>query len=306
MAEPENGRAREQPSPRIAEPEKLGLGACLISIYIPLTFTAISSCLGIDTTYNLGNFFVTSSTFHNTALQDRGTKKAPIFLGPIMIHYRCDTSSYRQLLGFIKQALWKSIQLTIGSDGDQSIQNAVKQTFPNTIHLHCTRHVKKNIERYLLKTQLVLQDRQKLLDLVFDSPESLIQAETEHQYDERLNNLRDVCSRIRESPSNQDQSSMANFYTWFLRYHNDNFRNHLIAEVRIRASYVDCHGAAKLFYNNDVESMNHVLKNAKNWELLSLSEITDTLHKQIISQRSETSRALYDVSEMELVHTYNR
>ena len=147
-----------------------------------------------------------------------------------MIHYRCDTSSYRQLLGFIKQELRESIQLTIGSDGDQSIQSAVKQTFPKTIHLHCTRHVKKNIERHLLKTQLVLQDRQKLLDLVFDSPESLIQAETEHQYDERLNNLRDVCSRIRESSLNQDQSSMANFYTWFLRYQNDNFRNHLIKQ----------------------------------------------------------------------------
>ena len=186
------------------------------------------------------------------------------------------------------------------------IQSAVKQTFPNTIHLHCTRHVKKNIERHLLKTQLVLQDRQKLLDLVFDSPESLIQAETEHQYDERLNYLRDVCSRIRESSLNQDQSIMANFYTWFLRYQNDNFRNHLIAEVRIRASHIDCHGAAKLLYNNDVENMNHALNNAANWELLSLSEIIDTLHKQIVSQRSESIRALYDVGEFELVYPYNR
>ena len=223
-----------------------------------------------------------------------------------MLRYRCDTSSYRQLLGFIKQELGKSIQLTIGSDGDQSIQSAVKQTFSNTIHLHCTRHVKKNIERHLLKTQLVLEDRQKLLDLAFDSPESLIQAETERQYNERLNNLRDVCSRIRELSPNQDQSSMANFYTWFLRHQNDNFRNHLIGEVRIRASYVDCHDAAELFYYNDVESMNHVLKNATNSKLLSLLEIIDTLHTQIISQRSESIRALYDVGEFELVHPYNR
>ena len=223
-----------------------------------------------------------------------------------MIHYRCDTSSYRQLLGFRKQELGESIQLTIGSDGDQSIQSAMKQTFPNTIHLHCTRHVKNNIERHLLKTQLVLQDRQKLLNLVFDSPESLIQAEIEHQCREHLHNLRDVCSRIRESSPNQDQSSMANFYIWFLRYQNDNFSNHLIEEVRIRASHVDCHSAAKLFYNNDVESMNHVLKNATNWELPSLSETIDTLHKQIVSQRSESIRALCDVGEFEPVYPYNR
>ena len=129
-------------------------------MYLPLTFTAISSCLGIDTTHNLGNLLATPSTFCNTALQDRRAKKARIFLGPIMIHYRCDTSSYRQLLGFRNQELGNYIKLTVGSDGDQSIPSAVKQTFPNTIHLHCTRHAKKNIERHLLKTQLLLQDRQ--------------------------------------------------------------------------------------------------------------------------------------------------
>ena len=58
---------------------------------------------------------------------------------------------------------------------------------------------------------------------MFDSPESLIRVETEYQYDERLNNLHDVQSRIRESSLNQDQSTMANFYTWFLRYQNENF-----------------------------------------------------------------------------------
>ena len=97
---------------------------------------------------------------------------------------------------------------------------------------------------------------------MFNSPESLIQTDTEHQYDERLNNLCDVCSRIRASSPNQSQSTMVNLYTWFLRYQNDNFRNHLIAEIRIRASYVDYHGAAKFFYKNYVENMNHVLKNA--------------------------------------------
>ena len=130
-----------------------------------------------------------------------------------MIHYHCDTSSYRQFLGFIKRELGESTQLTIRIDGGQSIQSAVKQTFPNTIHLHCTRYAKKNIERYLLKTQLVLRDRQKLLDLVFDSSESLIQTEIEHKYDERLYNLCDAYSRTREAYPNQDQSTMANFCT---------------------------------------------------------------------------------------------
>ena len=141
---------------------------------------------------------------------------------------------------------------------------------------------------------------------MFNSPESLIQTDTELQYDERLNNSRDVYSRIRALSPNQGQSTMANFYTWFLRYQNDNFRNHLIAEVRIRASYVDYHGAAIFFYRNDVESMNHVLKNATSWELLSVSEVINILHKLVISQKSESIRELYDAGEFELVHPYNR
>ena len=254
-----------------------------VCINLPLTFSVISSYLGIDATYNFGNLFVAQSTFRNMALKVRQTKRVPIFLGSIMIHYRFDTSSYRQLLGFIKQELGESMQLTIGNDENQSIQSAVKQTFSNTIYLHCIRHAKNTIERHLLKTQLVLQDRQKL-DLVFDSPESVIQAETEHQYNERLNNLRNVYSRIRESFPNQDQPTMANLYTWFSRYQNDNFRNHLLAEVRIRASYVDYHNKAKFLYETDVESTNHVINNATNWKLLSLSEIIDILHKLVISQ----------------------
>ena len=125
---------------------------------------------------------------------------------------------------------------------------------------------------------------------MFDSLESLIQTETERQYDERLNNLRDVRNRIRESSRNRDQSTMANFYAWFLRYQNGNFRNHLMAEVRILTSYVDYYDAAKLFLNNDVESMSHVLKNATNWELLSLPEIIDIFRKLVISQRSESGK----------------
>ena len=42
------------------------------------------------TTFNLGRFFVTPIAFRNTVAQYRKTKKAPICIGPTMIHYRVD------------------------------------------------------------------------------------------------------------------------------------------------------------------------------------------------------------------------
>lgn len=263
------------------------------------------SLIGIDTTYNIGNFFVTPTSFRNIALQDRRTKKSPIFLGSVMIHYRCDGGAYSELLTLIKKELGDSVQITIGSDGDKGFVTAVKDVYPNAIHLYCTRHVKKNIERHLLKTAISVDHRRRILDSIFDSPDSLIQAETEQEYDERLNQLRDICSTI-DTPSNTDGSNTSNFYTWFLRYQNEAFQNHLIAAVRLRACHVDHNGSAKLFYNNDAESLNHVLKNVTDWQALSLSELIDILHRKISSQRSESIRALYDCGEFELVHPYTR
>jgi hypothetical protein len=91
-----------------------------------------------------------------------------------------------------------------------------------------------------------------------------------------------------------------------MRYQDEVFRNPLVADVRIRAAYVDYHGSSRLFYNNDVESTNHVLKNAINREVRSLSDVIDLLPKQIISQRSKSGRALYDSGELEIVHPYIR
>ncbi|CAF4417129.1 unnamed protein product, partial [Rotaria magnacalcarata] len=61
------------------------------------------SVLCIDTTFNLGRFFVASIVFRNTTVRYRKTKKAPIFIGPTMIHYRDDAQSYQELLDYVRR-----------------------------------------------------------------------------------------------------------------------------------------------------------------------------------------------------------
>ena len=43
--------------------------------------------------------------------------------------------------------------------------------------------------------------------------------------------------------------------------------------MRIQAGYLNHHGSPQLFYKNDIESINHVLKHDANWEVQSLSRI---------------------------------
>jgi len=45
------------------------------------------SILGVDPTFNLGDFSVTSTVFKNIIVEDTKTHKAPIVLGPLLVHY---------------------------------------------------------------------------------------------------------------------------------------------------------------------------------------------------------------------------
>ncbi|CAF4731833.1 unnamed protein product, partial [Rotaria sp. Silwood2] len=263
------------------------------------------SVLCIDTTFNLGRFFVTPIAFRNTAVQYRKTKKAPIFIGPTMIHYRDDAQSYQELLDYVRRELGDCSTLVIGSDGAKAIKKAVDNVFPDSTHLYCTRHVRQNIERQLMKCRTTLDERRGLLELIFDSSESLIQSETEEEFQDRLNQLSEYWRTIQRRDQTRFNGG-ADFYQWFNQYQTNIFRNHLIAAIRIPINFLDRNGSARLFYNNDIESMNHSFKNQTNWELRSLSEIIDILGQLITSQKNESIRALYDSGELELVPPYSR
>ncbi|CAF3980247.1 unnamed protein product [Rotaria sp. Silwood1] len=263
------------------------------------------SVLCIDTTFNLGRFFVTPIAFRNTAVQYRKTKKAPIFIGPIMIHYRDDAQSYQEVLEYVRRELNDCSTLVIGSDGAKAIQKAVGSVFPDSTHLYCTRHMRQNIERQLIKSRTTLDERQGILELIFDSSESLIQSEIEEEFQDRLNELCEYWRTIQRRDETRVNGA-TDFFQWFNQYQANVFRNHLIAAIRIPINFLDRHGASRLFYNNDIESMNHAFKIQTNWELRSLSEVIDILGNLIATQKNESIRALHDSGDLEILPPYSR
>lgn len=150
-----------------------------------------------------------------------------------------------------------------------------------------------------------LEERRGLLELIFDSSESLIQSETEEEFQDRLNDLREYWRNIQRRDETR-AGGAADFYQWFAQYQTDKFRNHLIAAIRIPINFLDKNGSPRLFYNNDIESLNHAFKNQTNWERRSLSEVIDILGNLITAQKNESIRALYDSGELELIPPYSR
>ena len=70
----------------------------------------------------------------------------------------------------------ESVPKAFGSDGAKSIVNAISFVFPSSVQLVCTRHVRKNIERHLIKWRATIDQRRRLLQFIFDSPKALVQS----------------------------------------------------------------------------------------------------------------------------------
>ena len=136
-----------------------------MSSFAKVSRTIFICTTGIDTTFNLGHFFVTPTTFRNTALRSRRTQKTPVFCGPTMIHYRNDSNSYVELLDYLHREL-RTSGLVIGSDDVLAIESAVESVFPDSVHL-CVRHVRNNIERYLMKIQISKEERRIMLEYLY-------------------------------------------------------------------------------------------------------------------------------------------
>lgn len=60
-----------------------------------IRFCAIGdSVVNIDTTFELGDYYVTPITFRNLSVINPATNQHPLYLGPVMMHTKKDYSSY--------------------------------------------------------------------------------------------------------------------------------------------------------------------------------------------------------------------
>ena len=109
--------------------------------------TDLDQCivLGVDPTFNLGEFSITVTTYRHLELIDRQTKKSPILVEPILVHQKKTLESYHFLasgiVGIYPQLSTCSL-VAYGTDGEKAIGDAFKIQFPGAKHLLCSIHVR--------------------------------------------------------------------------------------------------------------------------------------------------------------------
>ena len=101
--------------------------------------------LTVDPTFSLDEFDVTP--YRHLLLETRRNGNFPAFLGPVLIHYKKNFSTYvffaLTLIGLSRQL--QGVE-AFGTDGEQALIDAFCHEFAFSHHLTCFIHVKCNIK----------------------------------------------------------------------------------------------------------------------------------------------------------------
>ena len=109
-----------------------------------------SSVFGIDPTFNLGDFYVTVTTYKNVMLKSRRTGRHPVFIGPMFVHQR---RTYETYFHFASEILKHQKALAslnaIGTDSEEQLSNAFGTVFSGAVKLLCVVHKCDNVRAKL-------------------------------------------------------------------------------------------------------------------------------------------------------------
>ena len=251
------------------------------------------SVLTVDTTYKLGEFYVTPMTYHHLMVEDIKTKRHPVLLGPLLVHQKVDFPSFNYfastLIGLRREL--KHV-LAFGSDGDKALVEALSHNFPFALQLRCSLHFKKNVEHKLKEMGIPTQVMQEFLSDIFGKrvsntyQEGLVDSCSVQQFDERLDNLKPLWD-AREKPF--APPSGPRFYGYFIQYQADVVRYHMRRDLRESEGLGS--PPAK-FTTNASESLNAAIKRKVNFKESDWPEFISQMKQFAESQRDEVIRSL--------------
>ncbi len=209
------------------------------------TRTTQHCVLTIDPTFSLGDFDVTVMTYRNLLVKSERTGQPPIFIGPIMIHYRKSFGTY---LFFASSIVGECSDLqslqAFGTDGEKALYDAMQHTFPNAAHLLCSRHCRGNIIENLSKLHLPQGLLQQVIDDLFGRRSSGV-------YVEGLVDAKDEATflstlAVLESKWKGLDNSLSHFTQWFRTYKQQLFVQSMLRRVREKAGLGSCRRSLRL------------------------------------------------------------
>ncbi len=217
------------------------------------------SILGVDPTFNVGEFDVTVTTYCHLLLQHHKDPegKPPVMFGPMFVHIRKDFSTYHFFASsLVGQRPQLSSLKAFGTDGELALENALAATFPCAHHVRCFLHFRGNIERKLYELTIPRAVASEIVKDVMGCPtqlqRGLVDADSADKLDKMLTGFKARWNEL-EKPYNSPQI----FDGWFVKHCRDNVAKYMLPSVRENAGLGS---PPSPYYTNEVESKNEVLK----------------------------------------------
>ena len=108
-----------------------------------------ASILCVDLTFNLGDFYVTTTSYKNSMLLNKQGKH-PIHIRPMQLQHRKLKQSYQYFGSALKRFNPKISELKLyGTHNEKNLTDAFAVEFPIATNLQCFRHLEKCLERRL-------------------------------------------------------------------------------------------------------------------------------------------------------------
>ena len=226
------------------------------------------SIMGIDPTFNLGDFNVTPIVYQHLMVRSRQSKSYPWMLGPLFIHYRKEFRNYNFFLSSLvglRRGL-AAIQAA-GTDGEKSIIEVLKHQFKDAIFLRCFCHLQQNIERHCKDLSMPPAVIRNYCKEVFGWTgadgtycEGLVDSRGEEDFHKNLEALQGTWDERERGVLGTDRKPT--FYDWFRQEKAYDFCTGSLADQR-EAAGLGLPPAP--FYTNASKSMNSALKEKMNY-----------------------------------------
>ena len=177
------------------------------------------SILTVDPTFSLGDFDVTPTTYRHLLLCSKRTCKPPVMLGPTMIHYRKNFSTYKFLASCMVAQNRNLVRLrAFGTDGEKPLIDAFLHEFKFAVHLTCFNHVRRNIKDKLRDVKIPDDVQTEILNDIFGRKvgstqlTGLVDSVSRYSFEEKLGTL---ISKWKLKDMDGDDGPVSLFCSWF-------------------------------------------------------------------------------------------
>ena len=255
--------------------------------------------LGIDPTYNIGEFYVTVTTYRHLMFKTMEGVN-PVLLGPCLIHSSKEFSSYYKLPESLIKANpnCKKI-LVFGTDSEKNVYQVFKDLIPNSYHLLCDIHGKKNISKKLSDLGVSKINKRKIMKDIFgsqlgDLPEKgLVDSDVLDDFERDSEKLMENWNKLGEAEKR--------FSQYFENNKLNDIRNCMSTELRAMAGLGF---PPKPYTQNANECINSVIKRGQQTKSLSLKSVVQLLHSVVNDQENQVKLSLLGNGEWRLLPDY--